>query len=86
MAVVLRLARHGAKKKPFYRLVAADRRFSRDGRYLELLGTYNPNTDPAVVNFKLDRIDHWIGLGAKPSATVKNLIRRFRKESAEESS
>ena len=80
--VVIRLARHGAKKRPFYRVVVADQRKPRDGRYIELLGTYDPTRDPAEVNLKMDRINHWIGVGANPSATVKNLIKGFSGASA----
>ena len=66
MAVKLRLARHGAKKHPFYRLVTADGRFPRDGRFLEQLGTYDPNLDPPSVALKRDRIQYWLDNGAQP--------------------
>jgi len=78
--VKLRLQRHGSKKRPFYRVVAADSRCMRDGRFLEVVGTYNPIKDPAQVNLKLDRIDYWVGQGAQPSDTVASLIRQARKE------
>ena len=74
MAVVLRLARHGATHNPFYRVVAADKRKSRDGRFLEILGTYNPKNK--AINLKKDRVDHWISTGAKPSETVATLIKK----------
>ncbi len=81
MAVSIRLTRRGAKKRPFYRVVAADSRFPRDGRYLERLGTYNPlaEEDKDKIDLKLERVDFWLGEGAKPSATVESLIRKFRK-------
>jgi small subunit ribosomal protein S16 len=76
MAVKIRLARHGAKKRPFYRIVAADSDSPRDGRFLEKLGTYNPLQDPAEVSLDTDRIKYWIGQGAKPSDTVKMILKR----------
>ncbi|MCF6245976.1 MAG: 30S ribosomal protein S16 [Desulfobacula sp.] len=76
MAVKIRLTRKGSKKKPFYRIVAADIECPRDGRFLELLGTYNPMVDPAVVTLKEDRIKYWLDEGAKPSTTVKNILKR----------
>ena len=82
MAVALRLRRDGSKDRPFYRIVAADQRFARDGRYIEMLGTYNPMKD-GEGNFELDleKADKWIGNGAQPSDTVKSLIKRARKAS-----
>ena len=76
MAVKIRLARHGAKKKPFYRIVVADSESPRDGRYLENVGTYNPLLDPAQVSLKSERIQYWIDQGAKPSDTVRSLLKR----------
>ena len=76
--VVIRLARGGAKKRPFYRVVVADRRFPRDGRYIEQIGTYDPRVEKAQVNMKIDRFDSWIKTGAKPSDTVKSLAKKFR--------
>ena len=76
MAVKIRLARHGAKKKPFYRIVVADSESPRDGRYLENVGTYDPLIDPAQVSLKSDRIQYWIDQGAKPSDTVRSLLKR----------
>jgi len=81
MAVKIRLQRFGAKKRPYYRIVAADSRYKRDGRFLEQVGTYDPKKDPAELKIELDRVDHWISLGAKPTDTVGSLLRRFRRES-----
>ncbi len=75
MAVKIRLARYGAKKRPFYRIVAADIEQPRDGRFLETLGTYNPLVEPAQVSFKPDRVQHWIDQGALPTTTVKSLLK-----------
>ncbi|MEE8552020.1 MAG: 30S ribosomal protein S16 [Desulfobacterales bacterium] len=76
MPVKIRLARHGTKKKPFYRIVAADSESPRDGRFLEIVGTYNPLIDPAEVSLKQERIKYWIDQGAIPTATVKNLLKK----------
>ena len=76
MAVKIRLARHGAKKRPFYRIVATDSECPRDGRFLEKLGTYNPLQDPAKVDLNADRIKYWIGQGATPSDTVRSILKR----------
>ena len=76
MAVRIRLTRQGTKKRPFYRIVAADVQSPRDGRFLELLGTYNPMTDPAAVTLKEDRVKYWLGEGAKPSTTVQSILKR----------
>ena len=76
MSVKIRLARRGAKKKPFYRIVAADSEFPRDGRFLEMLGTYDPMVEPAVVTLKEDRIKYWMGEGAQPTTTVKSLLKK----------
>lgn len=76
MAVKIRLARHGAKKRPFYRIVVADNESPRDGRFLEKVGTYNPLQDPAEVTLNADRIQYWLDLGATPTNTVKNLLKQ----------
>ena len=76
MSVKIRLARHGAKKKPFYRIVIADSESPRDGKFLENVGTYDPVADPAKVSLKQERIKHWIGQGAIPTDTVKNLLKK----------
>ena len=85
MAVKLRLTRRGAKKKPFYRIVAADSEAPRDGRFLDIVGTYDTNFDPAAVILKNDKIDYWLGQGAIPTETVANIIKKARKASAEAS-
>lgn len=82
MAVKLRLQRHGSKKRPFYRVVAADERCMRDGRFLEVVGTYNPIAEPALVDLKFDRIDHWLGNGAQMTDTVRTIWQRSKKEAA----
>ena len=86
--VRLRLTRMGRKKQPFYRIVAADSRAPRDGRFIEILGHYNPMTEPAALKLDMDRVDYWIGVGASPSDTVSGLIKRVRggEEAAEEQS
>jgi small subunit ribosomal protein S16 len=76
MSVKIRLARHGAKKKPFYRIVVTDNESPRDGRFLEMVGTYNPLQDPAEVTLKAERVEYWIGQGAIPTDTVKNLLKK----------
>ncbi|BBO81988.1 30S ribosomal protein S16 [Desulfosarcina ovata] len=76
MAVKIRLARHGAKKRPFYRIVAADNDSPRDGRFLEKLGTYNPLQDPAQVVLNAERVKYWISQGATPTDTVKTILKR----------
>ena len=74
MPVKIRLQRHGKKGKPFYWIVAADARSKRDGRYLEKLGTYNPNTNPATVEVKLDNAVNWLEKGAQPTDTARTLL------------
>ncbi|RPH52934.1 MAG: 30S ribosomal protein S16 [Desulfobacteraceae bacterium] len=76
MAVKIRLARHGAKKNPFYRIVIADSESPRDGRYLEAVGTYDPVANPAKVALKGERIKYWMDQGARPTDTVKNLLKK----------
>ncbi len=72
--VVIRLARHGAHKSPFYRVVVADQRKRRDGSYIELVGTYDPRLEPSGIKLDLDAIDAWIAKGAQPSERVSKLI------------
>ena len=72
--VRIRLARMGHKRRPFYRVVASDVRAPRDGRFIEILGTYNPNTRPVELNFKMERINYWREKGAQPTETVTRLI------------
>ena len=74
MAVKMRLKRMGKKRNPIYRIVVADSRAPRDGRFIELLGTYNPCTNPAQVNLKEEEILKWLNDGAQPSDTVRNLL------------
>ena len=74
MAVKIRLARHGAKKRPYYRVVVADSRMPRDGLYIEDVGRYNPLTTPKTITLDLEKIDEWISKGAQPSGTVGHLI------------
>ena len=76
MAVHLRLTRAGRHKVPFYRLVAADSRRPRDGKFLEVLGTYDPLKNPPVTQFKQERVQDWLSKGAQPSVTVRTLLRR----------
>jgi small subunit ribosomal protein S16 len=74
--VKIRLARHGATKRPFYRIVVANSESKRDGGFLEIVGTYNPLRNPAEVVLKDERIQHWISQGATPTDTVRNLIKK----------
>lgn len=76
MAVVLRLARLGKHKSPAYRIVATDRQNKRDGRFLEVLGTYNPVLNPTRVTLKEDLVKKWLGVGALPSDVVRSIIRK----------
>jgi len=78
MSVAIRLTRSGAKKAPYYRIVAADTRSPRDGRFIEQLGTYNPLREPPEIRLEVDRVDHWLGHGAIASPTVQGLIRKVR--------
>ncbi|NOY27786.1 MAG: 30S ribosomal protein S16, partial [Oligoflexia bacterium] len=78
MAVRLRLTRMGRKKRPFYRIVAADSRSPRDGRNLEFLGHYNPMVNPSEIKVNLERVDYWLSVGASPSDTVASLIKKAR--------
>lgn len=75
--VRLRLQRHGAKKRPFYRLVAADKRAARDGRFIENLGTFDPLQEPPVLRLNKERIDYWLSVGASPSETAAALIKKL---------
>jgi len=76
MATKIRLARHGAKKHPFYRIIVTDSRAPRDGRRLDQVGIYDPSQEPSRVEFQHDKLSHWLRLGAQPSATVAQLIKR----------
>ncbi|MDR0881151.1 MAG: 30S ribosomal protein S16 [Candidatus Adiutrix sp.] len=77
MALKIRLARLGAKKKPFYRIVVADSQAKRDGRFLDVVGIYDPNPNPARVEIKKDLLEKWAGQGAKPTDTVRNLLKKL---------
>ena len=72
--VRIRLRRMGAKKKPFYRVVVADQRSPRDGRFIENIGTYDPMTDPPTIDIKSERAGHWLSVGAQPSEAVARLL------------
>ncbi len=74
MATKIRLARHGKKGKPFYHIVTADARAPRDGKYIERIGSYNPNTNPATIEFNFDRALHWVSVGAQPTDTVRAML------------
>jgi small subunit ribosomal protein S16 len=75
LAVKLRLTRVGSKKNPVYRIVAADSRSPRDGKFLEIVGRYNPQTDPSTIELNEERIKDWLSKGAQPSATVQRLLK-----------
>ena len=76
MAVKIRLRRMGAKKAPFYRIVVADSRFPRDGRFIEELGTYDPTKEPSAVSVDAERAQNWIKNGAQPTETVRGLLKK----------
>lgn len=76
MAIKIRLTRHGRKKKPFYRVVAANSEAKRDGKFLEILGTYDPLKDPAEFKVDSSKVDKWLSLGAKPTDTVRSLLKK----------
>ena len=76
MAVKIRLRRMGAKKAPFYRVVVADSRYPRDGRFIEEIGTYDPTKEPVMVNIDMAKADEWIKKGAQPTDTVKRLVKK----------
>ncbi|MBQ6240089.1 MAG: 30S ribosomal protein S16 [Firmicutes bacterium] len=75
MMVKIRLKRIGSKGKPFYRIVAADERSPRDGRFIEEVGTYDPNSNPAAIKFDEEKLKKWIGNGAQPTESVKMLLK-----------
>ena len=81
MAVRIRLKRMGAKKRPFYRVIVADARAPRDGRFIDTLGTYNPLTNPAAVKLDPEKVRLWLARGAQPSDTVRSLIKKTKKAS-----
>lgn len=79
MSVTIRMSRHGAKKKPFYRIVVSDQRYPRDGRYIEQVGTYDPRANTGGVNLDHEKIASWITKGAQPTQTVAQLIKREKR-------
>jgi small subunit ribosomal protein S16 len=83
MAVHIRLTRKGRKKQPFYRIIVADSHSPRDGKFLDILGTYDPMQDPAVIKVDTDKLDAWMDKGAQPSTTVKSLLKKHAEESVE---
>lgn len=78
--VKVRLTRLGSKKSPFYRIIATDSRTPRDGRFLEILGYYDPIKNPEVLLVKQDRVDYWLSVGAQMTDTVASLVRRSKKQ------
>jgi small subunit ribosomal protein S16 len=77
MAVHIRLTRKGRKKQPFYRIVVADSHAPRDGKFLEIIGTYNPMQNPAAVSLDHEKLNRWLDKGAQPTTTVKSLIKKY---------
>ncbi len=82
MAVSIRLRREGAKKRPYYKVVVADSRSPRDGKFIEIIGTYDPKKPAHNSTIKLDRAEYWISKGAQPSDTVRSLIKKNKKQTA----
>jgi small subunit ribosomal protein S16 len=80
MSVSIRLRREGTKNRPYYRVVVADKRSPRDGKFIELIGSYDPRTAENAFSIDLSRVDHWVKNGAKPSATVASMILKARKK------
>lgn len=74
--VRIRLRRMGAKKKPFYRIVIAHKQSPRDGRFIEVVGTYDPRTEPETIELKPERVAHWLSIGAQPSESVGRMLRK----------
>lgn len=82
MALRIRLARYGAKKRPFYRIVVSNSEAPRDGRFLEVVGTYDPRQNPAAITIKEEALSHWESRGAKPTDTVASLLKQWRAKAA----
>ncbi|MBM4273271.1 MAG: 30S ribosomal protein S16 [Deltaproteobacteria bacterium] len=82
MSLRIRLARYGAKKRPFYRIVVSNSESPRDGRFLEIIGTYDPRQDPAQVTVKEELLSQWLQRGAKPTDTVASLLKQFKAAAA----
>ena len=79
MAVRVRLTRVGSKKNPIWRVVVADQRSPRDGRFIETIGHYNPQTEPSTIRIDEERLQHWVARGAQPTGTVKQLVKAYTK-------
>lgn len=82
MAVAIRLRRHGAKNRPYYKIVVADNRSPRDGKFIEIIGTYDPKQEGENYTIELDRAEYWLGVGARPSQTVASIINKGKKKTA----
>ncbi len=80
MAVAIRLKREGAKNNPFYKIVVADQRKPRDGKFIEIIGSYDPKKEGENYALQLDRANYWVGVGARPSQTVGSIITKARKK------
>ena len=80
MAVKIRLARHGAKKRPYYRIVVADSRAPRDGKFIDEVGRYNPLTEPVTVKLDMEKVEKWLANGAQPTDTVARLLKGARED------
>lgn len=80
--VKIRLARHGAKKRPYYHIVVSDSENPRDGRFLEQIGTYDPSRPNEEMHLDLERVDHWVAVGAKPTDRVRKLVNIYRRMAA----
>ena len=77
--VVIRLRREGTKNSPYYKVVVADQRCPRDGKFIEIIGNYDPKKEGANANVDLSRVDYWVSQGAQPSDTVKSIVKKLRK-------
>ncbi len=82
MAVAIRLRREGTKNRPYYKIVVADQRRARDGKFIEIIGTYDPQQEGENFSIQLERADYWVGVGARPSQTVGSIMRKARKKAA----
>lgn len=82
MAVAIRLKREGSLNSPYYKIVVADQRRPRDGKFIEIIGTYDPKKENENFTIKLDRAEYWVGVGARPSQTVGSIITKARKKAA----
>jgi small subunit ribosomal protein S16 len=80
MAVKIRLKREGARNGPYYKIVVADQRSPRDGKFIEIIGNYDPKKEGSNFSVKLSRAEYWLGVGAQPSKTVRSLINKARKQ------